>query len=392
MYGCRSLCARQSRQLESLSEKSIQDRTSSFDRSPLDLDFLKRLSRKALAAALQFQAFISDSTTTSELLADLRKWWRLEGQKLFSSPAMDECAFDMFDILPEMEEVACPAAATSEHQTAATQALQAVEDRARVMEEIKEVEASQTCGRDGGRDVEQQHLLQPHTEQNAPGSASPQILTNLVDLLQAALVTGGVDFNLDEATGRGEDSVLNRLAHMAPLMRSFIKHARLQEQVLSAATLNGEKQQMNPWNEREHFLAVARRAANASQVRLSKAQAWRSSEEKLSQQIRPQNSKATTSDPGLTPAEHYFPYNSKRFQVLLFLMDGELAIGLVLSAFRGAVVKKPGSEETIVKTARPFPEDLPSTSTKLLHVAACRYNSELSEYSCSCASRVSFHV
>ena len=400
LYGHRSLCSRQIRQLQSLSDTAIQDRTSSFDRTPLTLDTVKKLSRQALSSALQFQACISENAVPGELYADLRKWWHGEGQELFRSPpttAVNDL-FDMFDITPDMQEqeiVDPEGTETSRQQAEAAAIIEAVHDRAKVLEDIREgedAEAMEASG-DGRENKESKAPEVPINPEmasdasDASAAASAKIPTNLQTLLVQALAEGGAIFDLSEPAAAGEQSMLDRLVVLSPFMRSFIKHARVQEGILSPATLNNQPARMSSWNEREHILAIARRAANVNQVRLSRAQAWRASQERLARDVRPRNEYATDADPGMTPPEAYFPPKDARFQVVAYLTEGVVRVGLITSAFRGAVAKKRGSDVTTVRTARPFPEDLPCSSTRLLHIAVCIYNKSTAEYRTSVAQR-----
>ena len=75
-------------------------------------------------------------------------------------------------------------------------------------------------------------------------SAAAEIPTNLMLVVQA-LSDGGAIFDLGEPTASGEQSMLDRLVALAPFMRSFIKHARVQEGILSPATLNNLPKRMS---------------------------------------------------------------------------------------------------------------------------------------------------
>ncbi|CAE7455070.1 unnamed protein product [Symbiodinium sp. KB8] len=354
-----------------------------------------KICRKAFAAALQTQAFISDGRSTTDLYETLLKFCGPDGDTFFGT-ALGESAFDMMDITPETSEWLPPEETEhkSQQQAESMQLLHAVEDRAKVLEEIQILEASDASDAP-------QPACQP-AEQNedapqdpelvvelAPESGCPDIPTNLGKLLKAVLAEGGREFNLDHATSQGQAALLKRLLHMAPFIRSFAKHARLQEGVLSAAVLNECKGPLSQWNRREHELAVARRALNASQVRLSRAQAWHMAVQKMSKEVQAVNKQVDTNDPGIHAPDVYFPAGD-RVQVIAFLLEDLVAVGLVLSAFRGSLVKRPngkGAADVIVKTARPFPDELPSVSTKLVHVAECIYDAKHGEYCTSCASR-----
>ncbi|CAE7249412.1 unnamed protein product [Symbiodinium sp. CCMP2456] len=366
LHSCRSLSARQARQLDSLSVERLQDRAASFPRSPMPEDEVTKHCRKAFAAALQTQSFISDGRNTTDIYDTLLKFCGPDGESFFGT-AMGESAFDMMDITPETSEW-LPREETehkSQQQVVSMQLLQTVEDRAKVLEEIQLLEASDTSDacQPARQPAEQAEDAPQDPEllvELAPESGCPVIPTNLGKLLKAVLAEGGKEFNLDQATG-----------------------------VLSAAVLNECKGPLNEWNRREHELAVARRAINASQVRLSRAQAWHMAVQKMSKEVQAVNKQVEANDPGIHAPDVYFPAGD-RVQVIAFLLEEHVAVGLVLSAFRGSLVKRPngkGAADVIVKTARPFPDELPSVSTKLVHVAECIYDEKHSEYCTSCASR-----
>ena len=89
----------------------------------------------------------------------------------------------------------------------------------------------------------------------------------------------------------------------------------------------------------------------------------------------------------MTPPQVYHPAKDDRFQVVAYLTEGVVRVGLITSAFRGAIVKKPGKEKTTVRRARPFPENLPCSSKRLLRIAACIYNKSTAEYHTSVAQK-----
>ena len=370
-----------------LPERDYQDA-----RLALDLAALKNIAKKSLRTALDFQCFISVDTVPCELFADVHKWWTKDGKDLFRTPDAAATAFDLFDISPEaQEELEPPAVGAAKEQQAATEVLHQLQDRAQVIADIAAMERPQDHEAQNEEVMEvvpQQADVESRPEAVAEETADTVVSvvpTNLTNVLQAARVNGGDIFDLDSASASGQTAMLQRVLHMSGFLRSFIRHARAQEGLLSLATLNSKPAPLNSWNEREHMLAAARRAANVSQVRLSRAQAWQSSQERLATDVRPRNSVATDADPGLVPPTHYFPCGKDRFQIVAHLWGGQVCIGLILSAFRGALVRKQGSSETTVRTARPFPDDLPCTSTRMVRISACIFNPTTAEYATSCA-------
>ena len=80
-------------------------------------------------------------------------------------------------------------------------------------------------------------------------------------------------FRITEEEGRGEKACLYRLRDLVSPIRDFIRLARVNENILSPATLLDGHCELNEWNTQEHQLALARREANLSQTRLSRCQA-----------------------------------------------------------------------------------------------------------------------
>ncbi|CAE7364026.1 INVS [Symbiodinium sp. CCMP2592] len=378
-------------QLSRMPEAALQERCSSFARPALDMDTLKNIAKKALRTALEFQCFISVDTAPSELYGDFQKWWRKQGMDLFRSPDAAANAFDLFDITPELEEdLEPPAVGDTKEQRAATEVLHQVQDRAQLIADIKAMENpdAQDIQDEAGKEDEEKQVVPQQADKEpheSPPEAVAAVPTSLSNVLQAAKVNGGDIFDLDSASAAGQTAMLQRVLHMSGFLRSFIRHARAQEGLLSLSTLNSQPAPLNSWNEREHQLAIARRAANVSQVRLSRAQAWQSSQQRLAVDVRPRNSLATEADPGLSPPTTYFPCGKDRFQIVAHLWGGQVGIGLILTVFRGALVKKPNSSELTVRTARPFPDDLPCASTRMVHIAGCIFNPTTAEYATSCA-------
>ena len=206
----------------------------------------------------------------------------------------------------------------AKEQQAATEVLHQLQDRAQVIADIAAMERPQDHEAQNEEVMEvvpQQADVESRPEAVAEETADTVVSvvpTNLTNVLQAARVNGGDIFDLDSASASGQTAMLQQVLHMSGFLRSFIRHARAQEGLLSLATLNSKPAPLNSWNEREHMLAAARRAANVSQVRLSRAQAWQSSQERLATDVRPRNSVATDADPGLVPPTHYFPCGKDR--------------------------------------------------------------------------------
>ena len=105
----------------------------------------------------------------------------------------------------------------------------------------------------------------------------------LVDVLKQTLKNAQSKnpqaFQCGELAGQGERACLQRVQMLQLSARRFIRYTRLEENILSQALIEKGVAQDNPWNQREHLLALARRNANLQRARLSRVQMWSASQE-----------------------------------------------------------------------------------------------------------------
>ena len=74
-------------------------------------------------------------------------------------------------------------------------------------------------------------------------------------------------------------------------------------------------------------------------------------------------------------------------QVVALNYDNRVQVGLVMSCFRGCVVRKKGQAEVQVRASKMFAGHLPASSTKLLHVARLQYDKTHNEFTVSLAEQ-----
>ena len=391
LYGNMALNSRQARKLQGMSAQDLQKYNSTKDREPLSMEALKLLSKKGCASAVQLYSCISDSLSATDAYGMLRQWWSDRGQQFFRSLRPD--ALEDEDLHPDVVELL-----QGELPNANAEILQTLEDRAKISEEIIEVletenrpaEASATalvssclgpgavddpCDADAG--------LQGRV-QEVTGAA--RTLRELLRQCQARCPI----FDTSEESSKGRKEMLKRAVQLQMPIRDFVRQARLEERLLSATALGIQPAsgELNAWNERQHELALANRAAGASQLKLARATQWYNAQKQFCEETCKNNAKKTHDDPGLKCIHEYRPHrSSSEQQVIAFTTEDEaIAVGVVLSVFRGSIVRKAGASDgaTSIRTSRPFPEPLPSTATKLIHVAYLVYKqSNVWETSCA---------
>ena len=358
--------------------EALSGRVSSRSREPLSLELLKKLSQQACATAVQLFSFICVDQPPSEIVSTLIKFWNREGKSFFRSlvPEPDET----FDISPDLVEIfPTEQPAQCQESERAQNLIHAVQDRAKLVEEILSSQSESPAN----LPAEAQETLEvPHVQEDSSMDECP---LNLVQLLRQVLHTGGDVFDVGDVQGSGKAAMLRRVVHMMPYIRHFVRYARVQEGLLSPTVLNGTLEPLNTWNCHEAELAKARRAANVTQLRLSRAQSWWQAQQRLCSDIQRRNSSATEEDPGLREIKEYVPHtDDNAHQVIVFRHEAAIDIGLVLSIYRGAIVRKPGKQDT-VRTSKPHPEPLEASCTKLVHVAVAVYAPDTDSYNVSCA-------
>ena len=135
--------------------------------------------------------------------------------------------------------------------------------------------------------------------------------------MQHAFGTGKECFAFGEPESQGERACLLRAKALLTPMRQFIRYIRCEESILTVATVEGGIPAGNDWNRREHLLAVARRNAQLSRIRISRFQMWADAQKKLSMQV----AEVVGGSQGLTPVEDYRPCSSEASPQLLAVRD-----------------------------------------------------------------------
>ena len=80
----------------------------------------------------------------------------------------------------------------------------------------------------------------------------------LIDVVKHALASRKPVMAVGEASAAGEVACLERTRILLTPMRQLIRHVRLEEKILSVATVEDGVPETNIWNKREHLIAVAR--------------------------------------------------------------------------------------------------------------------------------------
>ena len=398
--------ARQEQRLRGMDVAALNMQKTSQCRDALSDQELQEASKRALASALAFQAYIQIDTTVDDLYQHLRQWWPAVGQKLLTQNqghADDEAEAGELDLdMVAMLDSDMVELSASKLRSLATCAAEQPEEPGSVVERVASQavlrETLQECRQDPTRmaDIideetgEHQASIQElealttkplpleKEEQDAPQDGSGQPKT-LRDILHLATLKDEAAFDVTEATGAGSDAALQRISCLTGPIRHFSKFVRLEEGILSLAWLEKETCQANEWNRAEHEISLARQNASSSKVRIARSTMWANSVNKLCSHVASHNVKASAVDRGLWPADTFRPPVSldkkTTFQVLL-LKGSSTAAGCkdrkvlpccVLAAFRGSVVKtKTGNT---VRTGKPCSTSLPAGSCRMLHAS-----------------------
>ena len=397
LYGNLAWNCKQTKRLSKLQPEDFLEMNSTRARDALSMDEMKTASKQACASAVQLYSWISEDQAPCDVYDSLRTWWPRHATTFFHSIHEDNDE----DLDPDIQEI-LDSGLVEAQRTADADLLHAVEDRAKIQEEIlgeladseskdaggptdhneQETELHDATGEASAKQTSRQ--LETSEPQNAAARTLPSLLQQCVDLSPA--------FQTDQLEGQGRAALLKRVAKMAGPIEAFVKQARLEEKLLSPRMLGVASKPLTAWNQCQHELAMANRAAGA---RLARAQQWQAVQRGLVDETMAANPKRTADDKGFEVVAEYRPHrDDSNSQVIAFLPAGtednrELAVGLVLSCFRGSIVRKQGDSEGKVRTSKAFPMLLPATATKLLHVALLVFCPEHNEYITSCAE-VSF--
>ena len=250
-----------------------------------------------------------------------------------------------------------------------------VQDRAMVREELGDLVKSLQAST--GETAPEPEIQEPAAEAaecplETLESGDKQVRT-VAQILKHVRQSDKPYFRIGEAESLGEKACLNRLRDLVSPIRDFIRLARVNEGILSPATLLQGHCELNEWNTQQHQLALARREANLSQTRLSRSQAWCQAQSKWCAEVAKKVPAADGEDQAIRDMQDYRPcVEDKDAQILVYSLDGEVKICLCLSVFRGSVVKKAGAESGQVRVSKPIPTKLSCACTKMVHAAELR--------------------
>ena len=197
-------------------------------------------------------------------------------------------------------------------------------------------------------------------------------------------------FQSAEEMAMGKAALLRRLHLMQMPVEEFVKKARLEEGLLSPASLQIQCQPQgdNAWNRSQHELGQANRAASVLQTRLARAQHWAQAQKTFCENVQRANPRTTAEEKGLAAVEFYHPERGDgKHQVVALNYDNRVQVGLVMSCFRGCSVRKKGQAQVQVRASKMFAGHLPASSTKLLHVARLQYDKTHNEFTVSLAEQ-----
>ncbi|CAE7252030.1 unnamed protein product, partial [Symbiodinium sp. CCMP2456] len=398
--------ARQLHILRASSSEQLPTAFTSQPREPISEEEMKGLAKKALAAAIQLQCWITTDLTPNECYDQLHNFWhRMKGAQMFGECQPDEPTDEdnsdvEEDLTPDAVEVT-PAAENQDPPReipADVACLTRVEGRAAVIEDLdKSLDAladPSGLAEESGHDDPELKLDAKTLQELWPGEPEEddeaQIPKTVIELLQQ-VKSGGPEFQLgDNKAAEGPRACLKRVEAMVGSIRRFTRMVRLEEGLISLACLERSRTPLNEHNARMHELALARRAAGLSQQRISRAEAWSRCQILFVEKIKAKNPKVTEGDPGITaPTSYRNGKNHKDPQVLL-LHDGtpekgELRLAIVLAMFRGSIVRKQGSPQLgQIRVAKPAADALPCSSTRVVHLAPLRYNAASGSWVTSC--------
>ena len=407
LLGSASVTLKQIAELRKVSPEMLcQKLATEESRDGLDEAMLQTLSAQGCRTAIEWYCYVSVDLTPDDAMSHLQKWFETQGPAFFGVPTEtdqpaghvepDELDADSLEVVGaeldgEEEE---PGAAEAQRRL---ETLQMVQDRAAVQEEVEELlrglgEASAESQPVQDADIAD---AKPATEEaRAPAADStanavqdeqgpPKTLGKVMKLAIASTSSTSSTpsvFALGEASGHGERACLERIRLMATPMRSFIRHCRDAESIVSSATLFGGLQETSEWNKREHLLHLARRRANLSAARISRCSLWSSATQKICKSINEASkrgrSEADTAD-GLLPVQNFWPcFHEEKAQVLL--CTGGM-VCCTLSVYRGALLKS-ASNGAKVRASKPFPSELPAICCKRIHAVELEYLEDKNEW------------
>ena len=361
--------AKQAKQLDKETCESLSVSHTVQDRQPLSEAQLARIAGSALATSIQFFCMICVDLSPDELYAELRKWWRNKSEAFFRAATA-----------PQEEDNDCPEpeveGAGEQHAQDAAQAanlaiIQAVEDRARIAEHVRDLlsgDGASSMPEDPQVPQDPEYVLPPEPPETEDAmdatSAPPKTLQHVVQ--KSVRKPDYAKHEVAGPAGMGVRSALKRAQLLVGPSRELMRLVRLEERLLSQAILEARAAPLNQWNLREAELAAARRAANVNGQRLARAAAWAAVTQKWVAGIA---SKRSDGAAGLCSVEEFRPLKDADPQVLVFWREGvdeKPGLAITLSVFRGAITKQ--GEKMVVRTSKAAVSPLPAASARKVHV------------------------
>ena len=385
---------KQSKLLEKETCESLSAPHTVQSREPLTPSLLQKIATRALATSIQYFCMLCVDESPDELHAKLRKWWTHRSESFFrstlSADALDGDDQDFPE--PEVEDEGDHQNATQAHNLGL---IQAVEDRAKVAEQLHELlhegerDASEEVLDLEGDTMDTAHAqdILPQESEDANDDDIPKTLEQIVS--KAVRKSEYSKRAVGEEASREDGGVYSALKRARLLMgpsREFMRLVRLEERLLSKAVLELRAAPMNTWNLREAELAAARRAANVNGQRLARSAAWAAATQKLAASIAEQRS---DNAPGLSSVAEFRPLDDANPQVIVFFregMDHKPGLAVTLTVFRGAITKK--GDKLVVRTSKAATSPLPCASTRRVHAVMLEQNAAGATWCASCASPV----
>ncbi|CAE7037389.1 FEN1, partial [Symbiodinium sp. CCMP2456] len=379
LFSLARLNGRQAKQLEKETVDSLSAAPTVQCREPLTEDQLGKIANKSLVSAIQYFCMHCKDETPDELSCKFFHWWKHSSESYFRTSLHVEADED--DVQPEAVVEEAGADVVQAHHL---QLLEAVQDRAVVMEELlkgPDAGALDAAAPELEEAANPEEVL-PRDEDSQEGS---QPMT-LQEIVQKAMAKPAFSkYMVGEEGGHGSYPALQRARLLMGPTREFIRLVRLEEGILSQGLLENRRCELNAYNLREAELAAARRAASVCAQRTSRAAAWQKATEKFVAGL------VETPAPhaGLLPLQAFRNLSDVNPQIVVFQrkgIDAAPGLGVVLTVFRGSLTKQ--GDKLVVRTSKPAASDLPVASTRRVHLAVLSESD--SELCChtSCVSEV----
>ncbi|CAE7658027.1 abcB2 [Symbiodinium sp. CCMP2456] len=306
------------------------------------------LAARAMQDACFWQSFLSKSRSAQTLRHDLEHWFQTSGKRLLTglgADSEDECEEAAEGLVEDWVEELIPDEEEDEQEAEAGQLLQACDAHVEIKEQITTLQSELAAS--APADALDEDLVTPSVE-----TVSIENLCVTDFFLQIRRLPS-VQRELSE------DNLIallqQRMAEARPLLDEWCKRVRLQEKELSTAAVEQKDVRGdNEWNRVQHELCLARQASIlTSGQRTSRLAAWADKQQNLQQQTPASGAEVV---PGVAPVR-FLGSTADHMQVVLFVRgDGQLCHGLVLTVWRGAVLKSPGRR---MQTQRPAATVLP---------------------------------